>query len=44
MTPEVAPEMTPEELSGGQSLDEPAQQPSVYRERCVRNVIFVSNS
>ena len=40
----VAPEMTPETLSGAQSLDEPAQQPSVYRERCVRDVVLVSNS
>ena len=36
--------MTPETLSGAQSLDEPAQQPSVYRERCVFEVVLVSNS
>jgi len=44
VAPEVAPEMTPETLSGAQSLDEPAQQPSVYRERGVRDVVSVSNS
>jgi len=42
--PEVAPEMTPETLSGAQSLDELAQKPSLYRERCARDVVLVSNS
>ena len=36
-------EMIPETLSGAQSLHEPAQQPSVYRERCVRDAVFVSS-
>ena len=42
--PEMTPEMTPETLSGAQSLNEPAQQPSIYRERCVSDVVLVSNS
>jgi len=37
--PEVAPEMTPKTLSGGQSVDDLAQEPSVYRESSIRHAV-----